>query len=77
MTVQYAEGLEKKVDLRRVNLDALKPWIADKIARLIQTESSCKVPPDVAIDFCYKQLSIKNILQNGREMQVCITSSHH
>ena len=28
-------GLEKKVDLRRVNLDALKPWIADKIAKLL------------------------------------------
>ena len=31
-------GLEKKVDLRRINLDALKPWIADKIARLVADE---------------------------------------
>jgi len=70
MTIQYAEGLEKKVDLRRVNLDALKPWIADKIARLLASEDACKVPPDVAIDFCYKQLNMRNIMQNGREMQV-------
>jgi len=69
MTIPYAEGLEKKVDLRRVNLDALKPWIADKIARLITEEDACSVPPDVAIDFCYKQLSLKSILNNGKEMQ--------
>ena len=31
-------GLEKKVDLRRINLDALKPWIADRIARLVTEE---------------------------------------
>merc|ERR1712110_552456 len=69
MTIPYAEGLDKKVDLRRVNLDALKPWIADKIARLITEEDGCTVPPDVAIDFCYKQLSLKSILNNGKEMQ--------
>merc|ERR1711990_1348230 len=43
--------------------------IADKIARLITEEDACSVPPDVAIDFCYKQLSLKSILNNGKEMQ--------
>lgn len=74
MTIQYAEGLEKKVDLRRVNLDALKPWIADKIARLLATEDACKVPPDVAIDFCYKQLGHNKIMQSGKEMQENIST---
>ena len=36
-------GLEKKVDLRRINLDALKPWIADKIARLVADEVICYI----------------------------------
>ena len=73
------------MDLRRINLDALKPWIADKIARLVADDvnffnylsvliilikDSCQVPPDVAIDYCYKQLSLKSILVNGKEMQV-------
>merc|ERR1712001_337915 len=69
-----AEGLDKKVDLRRINLDALKPWIADKIARLVADDDSCQVPPDVAIDYCYKQLSLKSILVNGKEMQQNISS---
>jgi len=74
MPLSYAEGLEKKVDLRRINLDALKPWIADRIARLVTEEDACTVPPDVAIDFCYKQLSLKNILLNGHEMQQNIST---
>jgi len=74
MTLTYAEGLDKRVDLRRINLDALKPWIADKIARLVAAEDSCQVPPDVAIDYCYKQLSLKHSLVNGKEMQQNISS---
>ena len=36
-------GLEQKVDLRRVNLDALKPWIADKVSRLLNSQDYVKV----------------------------------
>jgi len=74
MVLQYAEGLEQKVDLRRVNLDALKPWIADKVSRLLNSQDSVKVPPDVAIDYCYKQLSSKGMLINGKQMQDSIST---
>jgi len=74
MVLQYAEGLEQKVDLRRVNLDALKPWIADKVSRLLNSQDSVKVPPDVAIDYCYKQLSSKGTLINGKQMQDAIST---
>jgi len=74
MVLQYAEGLEQKVDLRRVNLDALKPWIADKVSRLLNSQDSVKVPPDVAIDYCYKQLSSKGMLVNGKQMQDSIST---
>jgi len=67
-------GLEQKVDLRRVNLDALKPWIADKVSRLLNSQDSVKVPPDVAIDYCYKQLSSKGMLINGKQMQDSIST---
>uniref|UniRef100_A0A0B7AZB7 PWI domain-containing protein n=1 Tax=Arion vulgaris TaxID=1028688 RepID=A0A0B7AZB7_9EUPU len=49
-TMKFADGLERKVDMTKVNVDSLKPWIAQRLTELLGIED------DVVVEFVYNQL---------------------
>ncbi|GFO33379.1 hypothetical protein PoB_005988400 [Plakobranchus ocellatus] len=49
-TMRFGEGLERKVDMTKVNVDSLKPWIAQRLTELLGIED------DVVVEFVYNQL---------------------
>ncbi|CAB4060868.1 SRRM1 [Lepeophtheirus salmonis] len=52
--MRFEEILATKIDLTKVKLDVLKPWITKKIAALLGMED------DVVVEFIFNQLEIKN-----------------
>lgn len=45
-----------QVDMSKIKLDVIKPWIQDKITEIL------KIDDDVVVDFVYNQLDEKVIL---------------
>uniref|UniRef100_UPI00358F8E77 serine/arginine repetitive matrix protein 1-like n=1 Tax=Myxine glutinosa TaxID=7769 RepID=UPI00358F8E77 len=63
---KFAEGLEKKVDMSKVNLETIKPWITRKITQMLSFED------DIVIEFVFNQLDEKQH-PDGRLMQINLT----
>lgn len=57
----FPEHFDRKVDLRKVNIAVLRPWIAKKITELMKFED------DVVIEYVYSMLEDKS-------KPVCATS---
>jgi len=62
-TMRFAEGLEKKVDMTKVNIDSIKPWIAQRLTELLGMED------DVVVEFVYNYLEERRSYykQNGQQ----------
>ncbi|ESN95180.1 hypothetical protein HELRODRAFT_87156 [Helobdella robusta] len=65
-TMKFADNLDKKVDMTKVNLDTLKPWITNKITQLLTIED------DVVTEFVFNQLEERK-QPNGKDMQINLT----
>ncbi|ELU16159.1 hypothetical protein CAPTEDRAFT_163872, partial [Capitella teleta] len=64
-SMKFAEILEKKVDMTKVNLDTMKPWITKRVTELLKFED------DVVIEFIFNQLEEKH--PDPKEMQINLT----
>uniref|UniRef100_A0A673LBS0 Serine/arginine repetitive matrix protein 1-like n=3 Tax=Cyprininae TaxID=2743694 RepID=A0A673LBS0_9TELE len=51
--LKFAECLEKKVDMTKVNLEVVKPWITQRVTEILGFED------DVVIEFVFNQLEEK------------------
>uniref|UniRef100_A0A9J7Z1T0 Serine/arginine repetitive matrix protein 1 n=1 Tax=Cyprinus carpio carpio TaxID=630221 RepID=A0A9J7Z1T0_CYPCA len=63
--LKFAECLEKKVDMTKVNLEVVKPWITQRVTEILGFED------DVVIEFVFNQLEEKN--PDGKMMQINLT----
>uniref|UniRef100_A0A8C6X934 PWI domain-containing protein n=1 Tax=Naja naja TaxID=35670 RepID=A0A8C6X934_NAJNA len=54
--LKFAECLEKKVDMSKVNLEVIKPWITKRVTEILGFED------DVVIEFIFNQLEVKVII---------------
>uniref|UniRef100_A0A3B4A2B1 PWI domain-containing protein n=1 Tax=Periophthalmus magnuspinnatus TaxID=409849 RepID=A0A3B4A2B1_9GOBI len=55
--LKFAECLDKKVDMTKVNLEVIKPWITHQVTEILGFED------DVVIEFIFNQLEEKVILR--------------
>ncbi|CAM8889708.1 unnamed protein product [Rhodiola kirilowii] len=62
---KFAPELEHLVDMTKVKMDVLRPWIAKRVTELLGFED------EVLINFIYGLLDGKNV--NGKEIQISIT----
>ncbi|XP_059288376.1 uncharacterized protein LOC132041683 isoform X1 [Lycium ferocissimum] len=62
---KFAPELEHLVDMTKVKMDVMKPWIAKRVTELIGFED------EVLINFIYSLLERK--LVNGKELQISLT----
>ncbi|EDL29986.1 serine/arginine repetitive matrix 1, isoform CRA_b [Mus musculus] len=53
--LKFAECLEKKVDMSKVNLEVIKPWITKRVTEILGFED------DVVIEFIFNQLEAVTI----------------
>lgn len=51
--LKFAECLDKKVDMTKVNLEVIKPWITQRVTEILGFED------DVVIEFIFNQLEEK------------------
>jgi len=63
--MKFEEALNQKVDMSRVNLEVVKPWITAKVNDILGMED------DVVIEYIFTQLEEKNI--NPKIMQINLT----
>uniref|UniRef100_A0A8C4SX00 Serine and arginine repetitive matrix 1 n=1 Tax=Erpetoichthys calabaricus TaxID=27687 RepID=A0A8C4SX00_ERPCA len=65
--LKFAECLEKKVDMTKVNLEVIKPWITQRVTEILGFED------DVVIEFIFNQLEekINDITLNSRWLSCC------
>uniref|UniRef100_A0A3Q3W3H8 PWI domain-containing protein n=1 Tax=Mola mola TaxID=94237 RepID=A0A3Q3W3H8_MOLML len=54
--LKFAECLDKKVDMTKVNLEVIKPWITQRVTEILGFED------DVVIEFIFNQLEEKVII---------------
>ena len=59
-SMRFAPNLEKKVDMSKVNLDTVKPWVTRRVTELLGFED------DVVIEFVF------NMLENERVRSVAV-----
>merc|ERR1712178_106045 len=64
-TMKFAPGVEKKVDMTKVNLDTIKPWISSRVTSLLGLED------EVLIEIIYNQLEDR--YPSGKDVQVNCT----
>jgi len=55
-SMRFEESLAKKVDMKKVKLDVLKPWITKRTTELLKMED------DVVVEFIFNQLEEKSFL---------------
>ena len=60
--MKFADVLSKKVDMSKVKLDVLRPWISSKITQLLKLED------DVIEEYVVNQLEEENF-PNSKKMQ--------
>ncbi|CAK9300070.1 unnamed protein product [Gordionus sp. m RMFG-2023] len=63
--MKFSENLEQKIDMTKVNLDVLKPWITKRLCELLNFED------DVIIEFVFNQLMEKKV--DPKIMQINLT----
>ncbi|KAI0988088.1 hypothetical protein GJ496_008518 [Pomphorhynchus laevis] len=64
-TMRFADGLDTKIDMSKVNLDVIKPWIAKRMLEILDVDD------DVVIDFAMNQLEEKH--PDPKLMQINMT----
>uniref|UniRef100_T1JQ43 PWI domain-containing protein n=1 Tax=Tetranychus urticae TaxID=32264 RepID=T1JQ43_TETUR len=64
--LKFSENLNHKVDLTKVNLDALKPWISKRLEEILMMDD------DVVVDFVINQLT-ENKFPDGKLLQINLT----
>lgn len=64
-TQKFASELEHLVDMTKVKMDVMKPWIATRVTELLGFED------EVLINFIYGLLEGKEV--NGKEVQISLT----
>ncbi|CAD5125116.1 DgyrCDS13359 [Dimorphilus gyrociliatus] len=64
--MKFAANLEKKVDMVRVKLDTIKPWITDKVTEILGMED------DVVVGLTINQLE-ENRYPDAKDMQINLT----
>ncbi|KAK4784453.1 hypothetical protein SAY86_018821 [Trapa natans] len=64
-TLKFAPELEHLVDMTKVKMDVMKPWIATRVTELLGFED------EVLINFIYGLLDRKEV--NGKEVQISLT----
>jgi serine/arginine repetitive matrix protein 1 len=62
---KFAPELEHVVDMKKVNMDVIKPWVAHRVTELIGFED------EVLINFIYSLLEEKEV--NGKTVQIQLT----
>jgi len=65
-TLKFSDTLNEPVDMRKVKLDAMKPWINEKLTEILGFED------DVVIDYAINQLESTN-LPNAKSIQINLT----
>ena len=63
--MKFEESLLVKIDTKKVKLDVLKPWITERIAKILGMED------DVLVEFIFNQLDTKD--PDPRKMQINLT----
>ncbi|OAD60543.1 Serine/arginine repetitive matrix protein 1, partial [Eufriesea mexicana] len=63
--MKFGDSLTQKVDMSKVKLDVIKPWITTKITQILGMED------DVVVEFVYNQLEEK--FPDPRKMQINLT----
>ncbi|KAK7904837.1 hypothetical protein WMY93_017444 [Mugilogobius chulae] len=63
--LKFAECLDKKVDMTKVNLEVIKPWITHQVTEILGFED------DVVIEFIFNQLEEKH--PDAKMMQINLT----
>lgn len=63
--MKFEEVLTTKVDLAKVKMDVIKPWITKRVYELLGMED------DVVVEFIFNQLEEKNV--DPKKMQINIT----
>uniref|UniRef100_A0A672G4J5 Serine/arginine repetitive matrix protein 1 n=1 Tax=Salarias fasciatus TaxID=181472 RepID=A0A672G4J5_SALFA len=63
--LKFAECLDKKVDMHKVNLEVIKPWITQRVTEILGFED------DVVIEFIFNQLEEKH--PDSKMMQINLT----
>lgn len=56
--MRFGECLNKRVDMSKVKLDVLRPWISEKITHYLNIED------DVVVEFVYNQLEEDKVSSN-------------
>ncbi len=44
--MKFEDNLNTKVDMSKVKLDVLKPWISDKVAAILSCERALRIDPN-------------------------------
>lgn len=58
--MKFAESLAKKVDMTKVRLEVVKPWVTEKITAILGMED------DVVIEYVFNQLEAeKQVMPKG------------
>jgi len=65
-TLKFSDVLNEPVDMRKVKLDALKPWITEKLTEILGFED------DVVIDYAINQLESTNT-PHPKSIQINLT----
>merc|ERR1719511_244555 len=63
--MKFEEGLTRKIDMSKIKLDVLKPWITKRVYELLKMED------DVVVEFIFNQLEEK--FPDPRKMQINLT----
>ncbi|OWA50970.1 putative Serine/arginine repetitive matrix protein 1 [Hypsibius exemplaris] len=64
-TMKFADVLSEKVDMKKVKLDTIKPWIATKITELLAHED------EVVVEYVFSQLEATVV--DPKDMQINLT----
>ncbi|CAO2183594.1 unnamed protein product, partial [Urochloa humidicola] len=65
MSQKFAPKLDQLVDMTKVNLDSVKPWIANRVAQLLRRED------EIVTNFIYSHLEGKEV--DGKKIQIQLT----
>ena len=64
--MKFPKEYEQKVDFKKVNIEAMKPWIAKRVTELLGIED------EVLVGYIYEQLETKQV--SNRDF---FTQEHH
>lgn len=64
--MKFGDCLNKRVDMSKVKLDVLRPWISKKITDILHIED------DVVVEFVYNQLEEEKVRLRDAMMVTCL-----